>query len=181
MPKAVVSFLGADRPGVMHAVSAALTELDCNIIEVSQTILQCEFAAMLVADLPGGLDAPALQAALERSLNGWDILVSAKDYCPGAPGGEGAQPFVATLSGPDRQGLIATVTRVMADHGASIVNLKAIFQEERPGSVVLVFELAVPGQADNHAFRADLAAAAETLGIKASLQHRDIFEAMHRV
>lgn len=48
--RAVVSVLGADRPGIVAAVSAVLAQENANILDISQTILQGIFTmTMLVA------------------------------------------------------------------------------------------------------------------------------------
>ena len=43
MKRMVVSILGEDRPGIIYGVSRVLSDLNCNILEVSQTILKTEF------------------------------------------------------------------------------------------------------------------------------------------
>lgn len=48
--KIVVSVIGLDCPGVVYAVSSTLSALECNIEEVSQTILKNQFAAIFVAN-----------------------------------------------------------------------------------------------------------------------------------
>ena len=56
MSKIVVSVIGLDCPGVVYAVSSTLSALECNIEEVSQTILKNQFAAIFVANKQESLD-----------------------------------------------------------------------------------------------------------------------------
>ncbi|MGD2000724.1 MAG: ACT domain-containing protein, partial [Desulfobacterales bacterium] len=52
MNKAVISVLGPDRPGIIAAVTRMLFEKNCNIENVSQTILQSEFSGIFIVALP---------------------------------------------------------------------------------------------------------------------------------
>ncbi|MDR2945360.1 MAG: hypothetical protein LBV79_01240, partial [Candidatus Adiutrix sp.] len=47
--------------------------------------------------------------------------------------------------------------------------------------VVMFFEISVPREVNQRAFRQALNMVAEGLGLEMSLQHRDIFEAIHRL
>ncbi|MGE4298950.1 MAG: glycine cleavage system protein R [Desulfovibrionaceae bacterium] len=182
MTKAVVSFLGRDCPGVMHAVSKALADLGCNILEITQSVLMTEYAAIAIVSLPDGLVLDALRAWLAEQLAGPDMTVVVRPFGPACPQGpDDAEPFVVTLSGPDRLGLIASVSAVLARHGVNIERLKAITLPAPTGQVVIAFEVAVPAATDTAAFRRDLASVATTLAMRANLQHRAIFEAIHRV
>jgi glycine cleavage system transcriptional repressor len=57
MNKAILSILGRDRPGIVAAVSRALTDRNCNIENVSQTMLQKEFAGIFIVTMPEGMSA----------------------------------------------------------------------------------------------------------------------------
>ncbi|MBE5806956.1 MAG: ACT domain-containing protein [Clostridiales bacterium] len=49
--KAVVSILGADRKGIIAAVTRVLYEYDVNILDISQTIVSGLFSMILIADI----------------------------------------------------------------------------------------------------------------------------------
>ena len=184
MKKVVVSFLGKDGPGVVHAVSSLLTELNCDIHEVSQTILHSEFAAIVIAQMPDGCTVENLQKKLEKGLaeRQVDLSVTARLYDGRSWSAEDPQPFVVTVDGPDQQGLISSITGVLSEYNVNIANLKAIVPEDQPdGHALIVFEVTVPGAVEIAALRNDLDKVAEQLSVRVSLQHRDIFEAVHRV
>ena len=46
--KAIVSVLGKDKKGIIAKVSNALYESDCNILDISQTIMQSKYFTMLM-------------------------------------------------------------------------------------------------------------------------------------
>ena len=53
MTKALVSVTGADRTGIIAKVSTKLSEMDINILDISQTILSGCFTMMMIVDLDG--------------------------------------------------------------------------------------------------------------------------------
>ena len=91
------------------------------------------------------------------------------------------EPFVVTVDGPDRPGLIGGMSRVFGRHGVNIENLKAILGEGGEGKALFVFEVMVPDSVDLGRLRRELALEANNLNLRVSVQHRDIFEAVHRV
>ncbi|ROR03065.1 glycine cleavage system protein R [Desulfosoma caldarium] len=181
--KVLIAVLGSDRPGIVAAVSRVLSENECNIEDVSQTILQSEFAGVFMASLPKGLSMEALESRLQEHLKPMDLSVLIKPvrlsirYEPPP-----SQPFVVTTIGPDRLGLVAGITEVMARFGVNITNLRAAFRGGTdPRRNVMIYEVDIPLHIDQQAFRKALRQRAQDLGLDLSLQHRDIFEAIHRV
>jgi glycine cleavage system transcriptional repressor len=70
---------------------------------------------------------------------------------------------------------------VIAGFEVNIENLRAIALQDVPSRVVIVFEVAVPQSVHRPAFREALRWKAEELGLELSVQHREIFEAIHRL
>ncbi len=50
MQKALVSVTGLDRVGIIARVSAALSEQNVNVLEISQTILDGYFTMLMIVD-----------------------------------------------------------------------------------------------------------------------------------
>ena len=53
MTKAVISVTGLDAPGIIAKVATKLSELNINILDITQTILGGYFTMMMVVDLDG--------------------------------------------------------------------------------------------------------------------------------
>lgn len=184
MQKYTASFLGRDCPGVVATVSRILGETGCNIVEVTQTILSGEFAAIFVVEVPEGTDAESLRDRLSAGLAeaGVDLSVlvrpAIRDHW-----GEGltCEPFVVTADGPDKPGLIGAMSRVFARHRVNIESLKAILGEGGANHALFVFEVMVPDSVDLGRLRRELACEGQSRQLRVSVQHRDIFEAVHRV
>jgi glycine cleavage system transcriptional repressor len=183
MKKIVISVLGYDRPGIVAAVSKILLEHRCNIEDISQTILQTEFAGIFIASMPEGMSEQELHSALRERLTpmGLAVLVKEMQHAAEWESSE-SEPFVITTIGPDRLGLVAGITEVLARFGVNIANLKAVFRGGvDPLHNVMIYEVDIPVKIDQKEFRAILHARAAELGLDISLQHREIFETIHRV
>lgn len=184
MHKFAASFLGRDCPGVVATVAGLMEQARCDIVEVSQTILAGEFAAIFIVMAPDTLDETALSRHLQLGLqeSHVDLSVIVRPAVEGFwSNGRETQPFVVTADGPDGPGLIAAMSQVFARHGVNIENLKAILGEGGPDHALFVFEVMVPHTADPVRLRRELVAGGEHLSLRVSVQHRDIFEAVHRV
>ena len=184
MKKVVISVLGTDRPGIVAAVTRILFENNCNIEDVSQTILQTEFAGIFIASTPRELQPDELQEKLQDGLKpfGAGVLLRplVENENVSAPGA--VEPFVVTTNGSDRLGLVAGIAEVMARFGVNITSLKAVFRGgDDPSRNTMIYEVDVPLEIDQHAFRDSLWKKADALGLDLSIQHRDIFKAIHRI
>lgn len=185
MNKAVISILGPDRPGIIAAVTRILFEHACNIENVSQTILQSEFSGIFIAAVPDGLDIRALHGHLYDGLGPLSLHVFVKrldtEAGPGFDAG-GSEPFVITTKGPDRKGLVAAITEIIARYGANVTNLQAVFKGgDDPANNIMIYEVDIPNEIDAQALFGDLRGKATELSLNISIQHRNIFEAINRI
>jgi len=183
MKKMVISVLGCDQPGIIAAVSKTLFESGCNIEDVSQTTLQTEFVGIFIATIPEQLGEQDLVKRLQQRLTPMGLSVLVK---PLQEGGDWkapvSEPFVITTLGPDRLGLVAGITEVLAGFGINITGLRAIFRGGNdPRRNVMIYEVDIPVAINRSVFRTALFQRAEELELNISLQHRDIFETIHRV
>lgn len=184
MPKYSVSFLGLDCPGVVAVVSRLFGESACNIEAMTQTTLCGEFAAIFVVLAPEDLSVDQLRKNLIDGLSraNVDLSVMVRPAI-GQQWGEDLElePFVITIDGPDGPGLIGSMSRVFGRHGVNIENLKAVMGSQGEGQALFIFEVMVPKSADLGRLRRELVHEATRLNLHASIQHRDIFEAVNRV
>ena len=183
MQKFTASFLGRDCPGVVATVSRILEDSGCNIEEVTQTILSGEFAAIFVVAAPEE-NAETLRAKLSSGLESAkvDLSVLVRPAIKGQWGTDlHCEPFVVTADGPDKPGLIAAMSRVFTQHGVKIESLQAILGEGGNNHALFVFEVMVPDSVDMGRLRRELDCEGQKRDLRVSAQHRDIFEAVHRV
>lgn len=184
MSKLTASFLGPDGPGEVSAIARLFGANGCNIEAVTQTMLCGEFTAIFIVDAPDHLDRTSLQALLEKGLKEAEVDLSVTIRpASGIQWGVNlvCEPFVVTVDGPDGVGLIGAMSRVFTRHGVNIEHLTAILGQSEPDKALFVFEVMVPENVDIGRLRRELALEAKNLNLRVSVQHRDIFEAVHRV
>lgn len=184
MKKVIISVLGEDRPGIIAGVSKILFEESCNLENVNQTILQSEFSGIFIAAMPAHKSPDHLQSLLRLKLGalGLHIHVKALERSEANPVFENSEPFVITTRGPDRKGLVAAITEVIAGHGVNVTNLQALFKGGAdPNDNIMIYEVDIPPTTDPILLRNDLRARAAALDLTISIQHRHIFEALNRI
>jgi glycine cleavage system transcriptional repressor len=183
MNRFAVFVVGPDRPGIIAAVSQVLFEQGCNLEDVNQTSLLAQFVGIFIATAPTGSREDGLLGVLTQRLVPLGLSVLLRPVAvPLAAMATPSEPYVITTIGPDRAGLVAGITALLAQYGANITNLKAVTRTDRDHQeYVMFYEVDVPADIDRQAFRADLLARARDLGLEANLQHREIFEQIHRI
>jgi len=182
MKKIAVFVLGPDRPGIIATVSRTLFEHGCNLEDVSQTILQEAFVGIFIGTIEKTRSEETVLAALRTAVEPKGLTAYLSLLEPSTGDQPISESYVITTIGPDRPGLVAGITEVLAAHSVNITNLKAVFRGARnPHHNVMIYEIDIPLGTDQNAFRAALYARAEALGLDISLQHREIFEQIHRV
>lgn len=184
MNKIIISVIGPDRPGIIAAVTKTFFEHDCNIENVSQTILQDQFSGIFIASMADGAALDDLHDSLTRILASLDLHVLLKPLQtrPADPTFKDREPFVITTQGPDRKGLVAGITEIIARHRSNVTNLQAVFKGgDNPNDNIMIYEVDVPASTDPIDLEKDLRTGAASLGLDISIQHRRIFEAINRI
>ncbi len=178
MPRVVVTALGADRPGIVAAVTAVLVERGCNLEDSSMTILGGQFAMMLVVDVPGGVGAAELESALGEPAAALDLLVAVRPVVEpdaGAPDPfAGGEPWTVSVYGADHPGIVHGVAELLAGEGVNICDLstRVIGDPDRP-VYAMVLEVSLPPGMDPAGLGRRLGEAAARLGVDASLHASD--------
>src|SRR5437764_15496958 len=124
MPHFAVSAVGADRPGIVAAVTGVLWEQGCNLEDSEMAVLRGHFAMMLVVDGSENLGADALEQALAPVAARLGLLVAVRpidDAVPMSPQGE---RWAVSVYGADRPGIVHRVATVLADTGVNVVDLE---------------------------------------------------------
>ena len=165
-----VSAVGADRPGIVAAVTGAFLEHGCNLEDTSMTILRGHFAMMLVVAAPGGLEQGALEAALAGPAADLELVVAVRpidDDVPVSPEGES---WTVSVYGADRPGIVHRVASLLAGNEVNIVDLstRVIGDPARP-VYAMILEVTLPSGGDATALQTQLTDLASDLGVECSL------------
>jgi len=180
-----VTVIGRDRPGIVAHVSGVLYHHRCSIEELSQTVLRGQFAMILIASLGEGASLPSLKnefAELSRNIE-LDINLrelKSEDLVP-YPAGE-SEPFIITVRGEDRPGLVFGITEVLAERGINITNLGArVALLGQRSEYIQLFEVDIPKSLDYSLLKEKLRRRGKEMGVSVDLQHKDIFRAINQI
>ena len=76
MTKALVSVTGLDTTGIIAGVAAKLSEMNINILDITQAILDGYFTMMMVVDLDGsGLDFEEINRRLQPVRDAMNLTI----------------------------------------------------------------------------------------------------------
>ncbi|WP_337787628.1 glycine cleavage system protein R [Sutterella wadsworthensis] len=175
-----VAVFGLDRPGIVAVASNALTRRGVNLEQVNQMALHGQFALMCVIQKPAGLSNEQIQQELEAEIarRKFDLAVMVIDFKAPTPQPE-SEPYVVSVWGTDRNDIIANFSRIFAEQKINIESLRAFPIED--GMSLQVFEVSIPLNVDRRALHRVMIDRARAMNLRCNLQHRDIFEAIHRV
>lgn len=165
MDELAITVVGHDRPGIIADVSEVLARLALNLTDSTMTLLRGHFAMTLVC--AGGPDAAAVETALAALAAADELAVTVRPLHPeDMPGAVGVR-HVLNVHGADRLGIVAGVTRVIANAGGNITDLTTRLVDEL---YVLVAEVDLPSTVDLERVTSALHDEAETLGVEANLR-----------
>lgn len=126
---AAISVTGRDCPGIIAAITEKIYRQAGNLEDVSMTILEDEFAMILLVEFKSESSLTCFQrevTLLEKKLG---VSVSVRKIMRRLKRGEkhtpGTVPYIVTVFGRDRTGIVYQVTRLMAAHGLNITGLNS--------------------------------------------------------
>jgi glycine cleavage system transcriptional repressor len=166
MHEYAITVIGSDRPGIIADVSAALARQGLNLTDSTMTLLRGHFAMTLLC--AGEVAAGDVEAALS-GLAG-DLVMTVREVAPGDGSTADGGHFLLRLHGTDRLGIVAAVTRVLAEAGGNITDLTTRLAS---GLYVIVAEVDIPSTVDIEDLAVRLRAVAADLGVEATLAPAD--------
>jgi glycine cleavage system transcriptional repressor len=163
-----VTVLGHDRPGIVADTTAALAAIGGNLEDSTMTLLRGSFAMLLL------VRAAADEAQVRSALSGLEadgrLTVEVRrvpDDGEQPPAPATGRPYVLSVHGADRPGIVSALTGVVAAAGGNLTDLTTRLTGDL---YVLLAEVSLPESADVEAVRARLSTTARELGVDASLR-----------
>jgi glycine cleavage system transcriptional repressor len=165
-----ITVIGRDRPGIIADVAEVLSGLGMNLTDSTMTRLRGHFAMTLIctgsepeAGTPAIEDVDAALAPL--TADGSLVATVSRVHPEAAPESPGGH-FVLSVHGADRLGIVASVTRALAEFGGNVTDLTTRLSGDL---YVLVAELDLP-VADVDVIRDRLDAVTRALGVDVTLR-----------
>lgn len=165
MSELAVTVIGRDRPGIIADVTEILAGLGLNLTDSTMTRLRGHFAMTLIC--AGPPDAAPVEAALAPLTSAGNLLATVRevDGLPEPPHAGGH--YLLSVHGADRLGIVAAVTRVIADAGGNVTDLSTRLTGEL---YVLVAEVDLPATVDMVELGGRLQQVAASLGVGVTLR-----------
>jgi glycine cleavage system transcriptional repressor len=173
-----IAAIGRDRPGIVADLSECVYECSCNLEDASMTMLGNEFATLMLVsgtgdDLAGRLGDATRRLEWERHLT---VFLRPLDQAPEASVSSPDGTFELTATGVDKAGIVAGVTRRLADEGIDITDLRGkISPVPQSGTPMytLAIRMCTPPNVDREKLERDFSELAETLGVEIDLRETD--------
>jgi glycine cleavage system transcriptional repressor len=143
------TFIGKDRPGIIAGVTQALYRNGGNIEDTTMTILEGEFAMILIATLPSALADRKLRRAFDTLKARWGLNHFKKPLPGKLVRGEkhpaDTRTCVVSVVGKDRTGIVYETSRILASYRLNITDLNSkILGEGKKAVFAMVLEVDIP-------------------------------------
>ncbi len=163
MNELAITVIGRDRPGIVADVAEVLARLGANLTDSTMTRLRGHFAMTLICVGPAVAEVEAALAPLAADSQ---LVATVRAVTHDGETATAGEPYVMAVHGADRMGIVAAMTRVLADAGGNVTDLST----RLAGSLyVVVAEVDLPpGAAAPLADR--LAGTAADLGVEVTLR-----------
>jgi glycine cleavage system transcriptional repressor len=159
-----ITVVGHDRPGIIAQTAETLAAAGMNLEDSSMTLLRGHFAMTLLCVGPARVSE--VEAAL-APLADEALTVDVRELPDDVPPSGAARPYLVTVHGADRLGIVARLAGVVAEAGGNITDLTT----RLAGNLyVLVAEVDLPVESDAAALEAHIAAVAAELEVDARLR-----------
>ena len=155
MNEIAVTAVGADRPGIVAALTQALLDLGGNLADCRAALLRGSFAIALLVTVPDQISAADVDAALRPVAEGLGLGLWTGPAAPDLEPHAMAERCMVSVYGVDRPGIVHAVSAAIAAAGANIVDLSSR-AAGTPPIYVLGIEVELPAQLTAHVLEAQL-------------------------
>ena len=160
-----ITVLGHDRPGIIAETTERLAGLGLNLEDSTMTLLRGHFAMMLVGSGEAGDDE--ILAALEPLTADGTLAVTVREVPVEETPAVAGSPWVLTVHGGDRPGIVSAVVAEVARVGGNITDLTTRLAGDL---YLLIAEIDLPADVAEADLEAAIKAVASGLGVGASLR-----------
>jgi phosphoserine phosphatase len=176
----VISVIGKDQVGIVSEVTQLLFKHGLNIVDIEQTVIHSQFTmVLLIQPLRPRFQPGQLRLSLHRlaKKRGISITMTPLHEFKGLRLAETKRPYVLTLLGPDRGGVVAAFSSALAKHRCNIERIKMIARGE-----FFAMEMWVDLREANFSLLGkDLTAVAKKVGMDIVAQPEHIFKKRKKV
>jgi glycine cleavage system transcriptional repressor len=163
-----VTVIGHDRPGIIADVAEILAGHGMNLTDSTMTRLRGHFAMTLICT--GDPRPSEIEAGLAPLTADGTLDVAVRPVHPEPEPADAGLPYVLTVHGADRLGIVATVARAVAEFGGNVTDLTTRLVGDL---YLLVAEVDVPAPAAER-LTGRLAGVAGVLNVEVALRPAEV-------
>ena len=176
----VISVIGEDQVGIVSEVTQLLFKQGLNIVDIEQMVIHSQFTmVLLIQPLQPRFQPTRLRTHLNQlaKRRGMSITMTPLHEFKGLRLAEMKRPYVLTLLGPDRAGVVAAFSSALAKHHCNIERIKMIARGE-----FFAMEMWIDlREANFFHLRQDLTAVAKKIGMDIIAQPEHVFKKRKKV
>ncbi len=169
----IISMAGANRAGILAAVTKAMSELGSDLREASQTVVRGHFTMIFSAEFPDTMDTSIIRDHLQDACRPFGIDLGIRDPSsqPSINSGQNARTrlYRLRLGGRNQPGALLRLSQVLSMRGVDITGMHALKANEGR-SFEMVLKLAVPAEYQAEHLLSDLNNAGREFEVTADLR-----------
>jgi glycine cleavage system transcriptional repressor len=174
----VLTGVGRDRVGIVAELTQALCDSGCNLLDSSMTLLRGEFALIVMAELPENVSLEKLQGSMKAIENQLGMAVHVRliseEEMEERPIDNA---FVVSVYGADKPGIVAKVTRALANSGINITDVQTKSTGSSTNKIfVMILEVTAPSALSVSSVEKTLRDIAQQLAVDVSVRSLDVVE-----
>ena len=146
----VLTVIGKDKPGIIAHVTGLLFRFGCNLEDATMSILEGEFAMVLIVHMPRRTRPEDLKEAFLQTQKKWKLELFFRPFAPKGSLSDkthqkGTVSYLISGIGRDRTGIVYQMSRLLADKGFNITDLNSrILGRGQKALYSLLLEVDIP-------------------------------------
>lgn len=178
MKRFALSASGADRPGILAAVTKAVFERGLSIEDSAMTVIDGELSLLLIVSGKEGFDERAFHKDMQNIQQSTGVSLLLRELTARALRKKQQSNYIITLHGPDRAGIVYRTAEFLTSMGANITDLEVRTLSSGRGrpAYIMIIEVYSPVRSDIKKLEEGLASIGAGLGASISIRPLEAFE-----
>jgi glycine cleavage system transcriptional repressor len=174
MSRFSIAAIGADRPGIVAAVTSVLVQRQCNIEDTAMAILGGHFSMMLVVSGPVDLDAGTLEAALAPVAGELHLVTMVRPIDPAVAAPQPGELWTVSVHGADHPGIVHGIATLLSSLHVNVVDLNTrVVPGDGGPAYVMILDVTLPAEVDGEDFTQRLNDGCGELGVTCNAYESD--------
>ena len=180
MSQAILTVIGKDKPGIIAKVTGILFKTGCNLEDISMSVLQGEFAMIMIVDAPKS-QLKGIKQSVSTAAKRWHLAIDWKSAVKKLKRGEkhekGTVPYLVSIYGKDRHGIVYQTSALLAKNQLNITDLNCkILGQGQKTVYLMLLEVDIPHSFSIPLLRGALDRLARKLKVSIALKPVDKIE-----